>query len=124
VKRLGLACLAALTLAACSLAPAKFDQVEQLGWASLWQKATQLGAACGDAAKAGKAAGELSESSELLGAYLQFQADDGSRELMAHYRALLAKFDPRGGVTYCRESALNLQQAASRGMQVNGGRER
>lgn len=113
-----------LVLTSCGLAPAKFDRTEQLGWASLKQKARQLGEACGDVAKVRAAVAGLQESSELLQSYLEYQADNGSIEIMGRYRDLLAKFRPDGGIVYCRDSAVNLQDAAIRAMKTNGGRER
>lgn len=125
MKRIACALALAVTLTGCGLAPAKYDQTEQQGWAGLYVNAKHLMDACGEGSDKTRAiAREMRDEAELLGAYLEYQLPSGSVEIMRHYQALLFKFDPRGGTAYCKDSAANLRDAAVRAMKTNGGRER
>lgn len=117
----------ALTLAitGCGLAPAKFDETQQLGYAQIWQEAGKLKESCGGhPARSAEILATIQDYAELLGAYVEYQTDEASRQLVRALRALVAEVLPGGGATYCRESAANLQAAAVRAMQTTGRRPR
>ena len=120
---------AAACLAGCAT-PARFDATEQLAYATLWQQAWHLEQACsgGPRSPAAERArlGAMATGAELLGAYLEYQADTGSREILRAFTELLVAVGDVSGrsAAYCRESAANLQEAAGRALQVNGGRRR
>lgn len=120
-------CIAAVVaLAGCAwLTPAKFDPMEQYGYAGLWQSAAHLERSCYDPDSIGPHYVRLQLQAELLAAYVHHQDNAAPREIMAEYRKLLDNANPIGkSRVFCEESAKNLQDAANRAMQTNGRRPR
>lgn len=117
--------LAAALVGCGSLAPAKFDATEHLGYALAWQHGKRLSEACGNLPAVAQLSAAMHEGIELINAYVQhLEGAEASRAMAAAMLQLMEKFDPNGGAAYCRASAVNLQDAADRAMQTLGRRER
>lgn len=106
-------------LPACSLlAPQKFDAVLQLGFSSLWQEAKRLEQACArterDRELEAQIVRRMYDTSMLLGAYVHYQDDHGAKDMILAYHHLQDRAQPAlgEGAVFCRESAINLQDAA------------
>ena len=130
MRRIAYTVAIALTIAGCSLAPAKFDPFLQWSWAALWQKAKRLEQACAMAERIPPLeqaiVHSMYESAELLGAYVEYQDDAGAKEIMRAYMELQDKVGAvhEASSAYCQASAVNLQDAANRALQTFGRRER
>jgi len=120
--------VAALT--ACSLTPAKYDPVEQMGYAALWQKAKRLEQACDRARRSPELeraiVAEMYDTGMLFGAYLFYQTDPAPKQIWLAFAHLQDRVGAvaDGSAAYCKESAINLQDAAIRALKTNAGRER
>lgn len=125
-----LAALAAALVGCGALSPAKFDPVQQVGYASLWQHAVYLEQACNrgerDRALEAELVSRMYDTAMLLGAYVRYQEDEGASSIITAFQHLQDKAQPALGesAAFCAESAKNLQAAAVRAMQTLGRRER
>ena len=117
--------LFALLLSGCALlAPAKYDPLEFVSYAEIWQWAQRLEESCGDTRGEFRAVFGMRLALERLVLAARFGPDEGSRKLAVGMAGVVEAVRAGGSSAYCGEAAQNVRAAAERSMQAVGGRAR